>query len=316
MELRHLRYFVAVAEQRSFSRAAEKICIAQPALSKQIRQLEEEIGADLFIRGTRPLCLTEAGVVFMERAQQILASVDSAALEARRRDRGQAGELTIGYVGSSMYTLLPTAVNRFRDLHPGVALALHEMTAGHLRAALEAGEIDVALTRPPFADDQTFGQKVVVSEPFVVALSDRHALAKRRSIPLGELSDEPFILHPRFPSPSVTDVIVSACLESGFAPVAIQEACHMQTIIGLVASGLGVTLVPASVADQPWRGVSYLPITPPGPMAPLALNWRKGKLSAVQQNFIDTVTSVADEYQAIERSCTDLLTDLQRARKP
>lgn len=310
MELRHLRYFVAVAEQRSFSRAAERLRVAQPALSKQIRQLEDEIGVLLFQRESRPLRLTEAGALFLDRAQAVLNSVHVAAIDARRIEKGQSGHLSVGYVGSSMYTVLPAAVNRFRERHPGVEIALHELTAAQIVRALTDRRIDIGLSRPPLGDDETFAQRILLDEPYVAALPERHKLAKRQSISLRELAADGFILHPRFPGPSVTDTVMEACAALGFEPREVQQASHMQTIIGLVASGLGVSLVPASVGRQPWSGVAYVALKAPAPSAPLAIVWRKGKLSAVLQNFIDTIDETATRVVAADAARAEVIAGL------
>lgn len=302
MELRHLRYFVAVAEQRSFTSAAKRISVAQPALSQQIRQLEQELGVSLFERDSRPLRLTEAGALFFERAQNVLKAVNAAAIDARRAGSGQLGRLAIGFVSSSMYEVLPQIVNAYRDCYSTVELTFQEMIAAQIAKALEERTIDIGFSRPGLVDDSAFEQRTLVEEPYVVALPGTHRLASKRAVSLAELADEPFILHPRFPSPSVTDTLLEACATAGFEPRGVQEASHMHTILGLISAGVGLSLVPESVQHFPWRQVRFLPLKPPAPTATLTVAWRKGALPAALCNFIDVVELVRSRPRTPERS--------------
>jgi DNA-binding transcriptional LysR family regulator len=292
MELRHLRYFVAVAEHRSFTRAAERIRVAQPALSQQIRQLEQELGVSLFERDSRPLRLTEAGVLFLERVQGVLSAVKTATLDARRAGSGQIGHLAIGFVSSSMYAVLPQIINAFRDCYPVIELSFHEMIAAQVAKALADRSIDVGFSRPALVEDGDLEQRILVEEPYVVALPANHRLASRRMIALAELAEEPFILHPRFPGPSVTDTVLEACAAAGFEARGVQESSHIQTSLGLISAGVGLSLVPESVQQYPWRNVRFVPLKPPAPVATLTVAWRKGTLSAALGNFIDVVELV------------------------
>ncbi len=288
MELRHLRYFVAVAEQRSFTRAAERVRVAQPALSQQIRQLEQELGVALFERDTRPLELTEAGALFFERAQSVLRAVIAAAADARRTGSGRLGRVSIGFVSSSMYVVLPQVISAFRTCYPEVEVSFHEMIAAQIAEGLSDHTIDVGFSRPALTSGD-LEQKVLVEEPYAVALPSQHRLASKKAIAIAELAGEPFILHPRFPGPSVTDTIFEACAAAGFEPRGVQEASHMVTILGLIAADVGVSLVPESMLQFPWRRVQFVPLKPPVPVATLTVAWRKGALSASVCNFLDVV---------------------------
>jgi LysR family transcriptional regulator, benzoate and cis,cis-muconate-responsive activator of ben and cat genes len=289
-----------VAEQRSFTRAAERISVAQPALSQQIRQLEQELGVSLFERDSRPLRLTEAGKLFLERAHHVLTAVNAAATDARRAGSGQLGRLAIGFVSSSMYEVLPPIVNAFRECYPTVELSFHEMIAAQISKALTDGTIDIGFSRPSLVKDSNFEQRTLVEEPYVVALPGHHRLATKRAVALADLTDEPFILHPRFPRPSVTDTVLEACAAAGFEPRGVQEASHMQTILGLVSAGVGLALVPESVQRYPWRQVRFVPLKPPAPTATLTVAWRKGALSAALCNFIDIVELVRARLNGVD----------------
>ena len=291
MELRHLRYFVAIGEELNFTRAAERLHIAQPPLSQQIRQLEEELGVTLLQRNSRPVRLTEAGELFLARARALLASLEAAVADTRRIGRGQAGKLAIGFVGSAMFAGLPDIVGVYRDDCPDVELVLDEMLAADIAAALRRRQIDVGFARPPLPPETGFAQRLILEEPYVAALPRAHPLATRNEITLAELSDDSFVLYPAQPEPSVTGLIVTACRAAGFTPRLAQEVLHLQTAIGLVAAGVGVSLVPMAAArSQVGRGVAYLPIVSPVVMAPLAIVWREEDVSPALQRFLGIAT--------------------------
>lgn len=288
MELRHLKYFVAVAQEMSFTHASEKLHIAQPPLSQQIRQLEDELGVVLIERG-RPLKLTEAGKVFLERASCILSSIDSAVGDVRRISGGFGGRLSISFPGSAMFSILPEVLKIFRQSYPGVQLGLYELLPFESAQALRNGEIDVSFTRPPIGVSADFDERVLVREPFAVVVPSQHPLAPRGEVSLTELEGEPLILYPRYPLPSTTDIIVKACQDVGFEPLIIQEVRHLQTAIGLVSSGIGITLIASSVALQPRRGVTFLRLRESTPTHDLSMAWRRGTVPAALKHFIETV---------------------------
>jgi LysR family transcriptional regulator, benzoate and cis,cis-muconate-responsive activator of ben and cat genes len=274
LELRHLRYFVAVAEELSFTRASERLHIAQPPLSQQIRQLEEEVGAILLARGERPLKLTEAGKLMLVRAKAILSAVDIAAKDVGRVGRGYTGHLNVAFAGSGMFSVVPGLIKAFGDIRPDVELQLTEMLAAEIVEGLRAGSVDVAFARPPLNSPSEFDERILVSEPFFVAMPDSHRLASRAFVELEDLRDEALILYPRYPLPSVTELVIGACMDAGFEPVRIVEARHMQTAIGLVASGVGLTLIAESVAVQKRNNVSFVRLQA-SIRADLSVVWRK-----------------------------------------
>jgi DNA-binding transcriptional LysR family regulator len=290
VELRHLRYFVAVAEELHFRRAAERLHISQPPLSQQIRALEEEIGAPLLIRNRRRVELTAAGETLLREARTALAAVDHAYELTRRVARGEGGELSVGFVGSAMYGSLPEILGRFRARHEGVALTLHELPTLAQLEALGAGQIDVGFIRPP-VDAPQLAVETIERESVVVALPERHALAKRRRLGVRDLREETFVLLARRESPGVHDSLEGAMAQLGGWPSGIQEVAEMQTVLGLVAAGLGVSLVPASVADSERQGVTYRPLTGTKPTVELALAWRPEHRSPALARFLEETLS-------------------------
>lgn len=271
MELRHLRYFLAVAEELHFGRAAARLGIAQPPLSQQIRQLEEELGTALLVRA-RPLALTEPGRVLLAEARGILQRVARVKPAVERAARGETGSLAVGVVASATYGVFPRMFRRFRTRHPEVALTLAVMSSGEQAAALRAGQIQLGIARPPFGDE-TLRVETLLEEPVVVALPGGHPLAARSALRLRALADEPFVLFPRDRHPGWSDFVQGLCREAGFQPRIAQEATELAAAMALVAAGEGVTLVPASVQDLRRTGVAYRALTP-SPQTPLVALYR------------------------------------------
>lgn len=274
MELRHLRYFVAVAEELHFGRAAERVGIAQPPLSQQIQKLEREMGVRLFVRTKRRVELTHPGQVFLAEARRTLAQAEHAVEAARRAERGEVGRLAVGFVGSSTYTVLPPVLRAFRRQHPGVELTLRELTTAQQLEAVRRGEIDVGFVRTPAPDGQ-LAQRVLIEEEFVVALPRSHPSARRRRVALRDLRGDAFILYPRALAAGLYDRVVSACQQSGFSPRVIQETTQVPVMVSLVASGLGVAVVPACVQALRWNNVVYRLLCEPKPRTNIALVWRR-----------------------------------------
>jgi len=292
MELRQLRYFKAVAEELHFGHASEKLAVAQPALSRQVQALEKELRVDLFDRAHRRVQLTEAGKVVLAGATRLLAQADQLVEDARRAARGETGRLTVAFVGSAMYGPFPTALRTFRDRFPGVDLVLDETeTTVQHRAVLE-GRIDVGLLRAPFTDPELVAE-TLLREPIIVALPQRHALARRPEVKLAELSGEPFVFFPRGAQPSYAEGVWNACLAAGFRPRVVQEAIEMQTAIGLVGAGFGLCLVPAAVRGLRRPGVVYRPLAAPAPSTVLVATYRRDNLSPVLREFLHTVRTQA-----------------------
>nr|MBA2348493.1 LysR family transcriptional regulator [Solirubrobacterales bacterium] len=287
MELRHLRYFVAVAEELHFHRAAERLHISQPPLSQQIRALEAELDVLLLERNRRSVSLTPAGSVFLHEARAILDAVEAATEAARSAARGESGRLAIGFVGSAMHGALPGVLREHRLTHPNVALALTELpTAGQLEA-LASGRIDVGVLRPPVREPG-LAFATIQTEPFVVALPSDHRLATQEEVALADLVEEPFVLLSRREAPGLHLSLAEAMSAAGGVPRVVQEAREMQTVVGLVAAGLGVSLVPASVGDDAHHGVAYRPVAGTAPVVELALAWRPDALSPVVEAFLVT----------------------------
>ncbi len=291
MELRHLRYFIAVAEELHFGRAAERLHIAQPPLSQQIRGLEAELGVLLFQRTKRRVQLTEAGRLFLDEARRVIAQADHAVRVAQRAHRGELGHLVVGFVGSATASVLPDILLAFRTQFPEVSLSLQEMTTTQQLRALHEERIHLGFLRPPI-DDEHLALEIILQEPLLVVLPQSHVLARRRRIPLRALAREPIVLPPRELGPGFQDQIVGLCQRAGFSPQIIQEAVQMQTVVGLVAAGMGVSLVPASVQTLRRHGVVYRSLQASSPRVDLAVAWRRGDPSVVVHTFLDVVRGV------------------------
>lgn len=288
MELRHLRYFVAVAEELHFRRAAARLHISQPPLSQQIRQLETELGVQLLERSRRRVELTAAGEAFYARAREILDAVEDAARLARRVERGEIGRLSVGFVGSAVYSVLPEVLHAFREQRGDVDLRLRELTTSAQLDALESGRIDVGFLRPQTPERAEIAVETVMREEIVVALPESHRLAAKDRLALSELAGEPLVLLTRTGSPGVRDVLEAATARFGGEGQLVQEAAEVQTVIGLVAGGVGFSLVPDSVRSLTRRGVVYREIAD-APSIELALAWRAGDRSPVLAAFREVV---------------------------
>ncbi|MEZ0340459.1 LysR substrate-binding domain-containing protein [Mycobacterium sp. pV006] len=261
-ELRHLRYFRAVAEELHFGRAADRLHIAQPPLSQQIRQLETELGAQLLTRTTRSVELTRAGAAYLRRVVRIIDDVDSAGQEARRISDGVEGQLTIGCVGSATYSLLPRLVRALGEALPGLEVNVRgEMLAPAQLSALAAGDIDLALLRPP-VDQPGIATVTVRRDRLLVAVPSDHRLGSRRHVRVTDLRDEPFVVHAGHGRSTMSTVVAGLCSEAGFVPTVRHEVAETSTLVTLVAAGLGVAIVPAPTAELDILGVGYVPLSP------------------------------------------------------
>jgi DNA-binding transcriptional LysR family regulator len=261
MELRHLRYFVAVAEERHFGRAAARLHMAQPPLSQQIRRLEAELGVTLLGRTTRRVELTPAGAAYLARAREILDAVDGAGREVRRIDAGLVGRLAIGCVGSATYTLLPALARRLREHLPGIDVSFRgEMLVPDQVAALDDGTLDLALLRPPREQGPGLRMVPLRRDRLVAALPDALPLASRDQVELAALREEDFVAHPARGRSVMHDVVVDLCRTAGFAPRIRHEVAETATMITFVAAGLGVAVVPEPVTVLGVPGVTYRPL--------------------------------------------------------
>lgn len=283
MELRHLRYFVAVGDELNFGRAALALHIAQPPLSRAIRALEAELGATLFDRGTRGVRLTGAGAALLPEARRLLRDAEAFRDGARQYAAGAAGTLSIGFVSTAAYNVLPRIVPAFRARRPGVRLALREATSDVQPAALASGELDVGFLIPG-SRDPALAYAPLHREPLMAALPARRRWPVRVS--LRSLAGEAFILFPREVAPELHDAIVALCRKAGFAPRIGQEAIQMQTIVSLVAGGMGVSLVPASLEHMRRDGVVYRPLAERGPRVEIGLAWRAADDSPLTRAFV------------------------------
>src|SRR5712691_762519 len=294
MELRHLRYFVAVAEEGHVTRAALRLGIQQPPLSQQIRALEAELQVQLFRRKPRGVELTQAGQALFAEAQAILRQVDHAVTAARRTARGEAGRIGLGFTSSaSFHPLVPQIIRDYRETHPGVALSLEESGTGELVASLLEERLDAAFVRSPIGVAAGIAVHSVLDEAMVAALPAGHALAAGpavRPLSLAALVAETFILYRRPLGPGLYDAIIAACQRAGYSPTIGQEAPRMLATLSLVAAGLGVTLVPQSMRRLRVHGVVYRALDRgAGLVAPLNLAYRRTDSSAAAQRFIALV---------------------------
>jgi DNA-binding transcriptional LysR family regulator len=285
MDLKHLRAAVAVADHLHFGHAAAALGVAQPPLSQQVKALETELGVTLFERTTRAVALTPAGEAFVTDARAALSMVDSAARRARAAGRGESGELVIGMVGSSVQHPLPTIVRAFRARYPDVALTFHVLPTVTQVERLRAAALDPGLLRPPLPGPADDLELVSVSrEPLVAVLPSDHRLAGRRRIAVSTLAKEPFVLFPRALGPGLHDEITALCRRGGFTPDVRQEAVQLPTVVGLVAAGCGVSILPGSAA-QPRPEVVFVPVSPLVRLVDLAIALPRANRSVVAANF-------------------------------
>lgn len=257
MELRHLISFLTAAQTLHFGEAARRRHVTQPALSRHIQKLEADLGVLLFDRSGHTVVLTAAGAAFQKEAARVLSRAERAAETARRVAQGLAGRLRIGFVGSATYGALPELLKHQHTEAGDVRLELREMVTTEQLEAVAAGDLDLGLVRPPLYGHAALSTQTVQDEPFVAALPAQHRLAGQAVVPASAFADEPFILLPRETGPGLYDRIIALCQEAGFSPRVTQEAVLVQTIIGLVAGGLGVAFVPACVQQVAREDVVY-----------------------------------------------------------
>lgn len=293
MELRQLRYFVAVAEEQHFSRAARILRLSQPPLSAQIKSLEDELGVKLFERSTRKVMLTDAGHAFLERARHILDEVQEARDVALGAEHGLRGRLAVGFISSATLHLLPPTVRLFRKRFEGVEVELKELTSGQQIDALYEGEIRLGLVRLPL---RAPGLQVeqLLEETLLVALPSGHPLESLDRVPLEAISDLPLIFFDRQLMPGLHTQIVELYQRVGAFPKVAQYAVHLQTIVGLVASGVGLAILPASAERARREGVIYRPLDVPDATSWVGLVRVEGDDSALVNNFAATVREVAE----------------------
>ncbi len=291
MELRHLRYFVAVAEELNFTRAAMKLGINQPPLSAQIRQLEKELGTSLFRRLPRGVELTDTGKLLLEQARIILKQVEDAAVGVRRRARGETGRIIIGSSGSYFHPLIMRIIHECKRRYPQVVIAAGvEITNTSLLIAwLRTGRIDLCLLPLPIDDTEGLAVEPLVDEDCVVVLPRGHALGNSASIALAKLANEKFVVFCRDFNPATYDSIFAACARAGFSPKVEQEAPQIVSVLPMVAAGFGISIVPRSFSEIRFAGVSYIDIEGDTPRFAIALAWRRDERSPAIKNAMKAV---------------------------
>jgi DNA-binding transcriptional LysR family regulator len=297
MELRHLRYFVAVAEELHFGRGAARLRVAQPALSQQIKQLERELGVELLARTKRRVALTEPGRLFLPEARRTLAQAAAAVDVARRAAAGEVGRLRIGYVDAALWGILPTILGAFRERHPAVRLALQERLPAQQAAALRQGVIDVGIAPPP-RSPTGIDTMPVSEERVVLALPATHPLAAEPEVALTELAHEPWVLVPGRTPSRLRELVLATCASAGFTPRVAQEAKQLDALVALVSAGLGVTLVPHAAGRVPRAGVVYRPLRGVDVRFPLVAAWMRGDPPPTVQSFLAVLRQTVDASAA------------------
>jgi DNA-binding transcriptional LysR family regulator len=287
MDLRHLRYFIAVAEELHFTRAAERLHIAQPPLSKQIRQLEAEIGVTLLQRTNRHIELTDAGRVFLEKAKQILAATSSAVTETQRTQRGEIGKLAVGFFEHTSYTLLPPILRAYRQRYPTVEVQLRWFPVVEQVNALLRGDIDISFVRP-VSEFDGIASETILKEPFVLALPSDHPLAEVDAVDLRLCAEERYIIYNQRLAPDFYAMISRLCAVAGFVPQIALEVGQVYTTLGLVSSGAGIAFVPESVQRVRFENVTYKPLKGRQPEIEVLLAWKQSNPSTLLTAFLDT----------------------------
>jgi DNA-binding transcriptional LysR family regulator len=288
MELRHIRYFLAVAEEQNFTRAAARVGIGQPPLSQQIKDLETEVGAPLFHRIPQGAELTEAGRAFLENVRVIPVQTERATRAAQRAARGEIGSIRVGFVGSAPFNrVMPATIRSFRRAYPDVEMSFEESNAMRLIASLKDGELDAAFFRFNESPSDDLQIRLLSEERMVVVLPATHPAAKSVEIDLVRLRNDALILVPRDAGPSLFDTVMLACRQAGFEPILGQSAPQLSSVVSLVAAELGFSMVPESMRQLQLTGVTYREVAGDAPLTRLALAYRRGETSKIVRNFVD-----------------------------
>jgi DNA-binding transcriptional LysR family regulator len=293
MELRHLRYFLAVAEELNFTRAAKSLNIAQPPLTRQIRLLEEEMGVALVDRSSYRIELTRAGAAFAGEIARILGELRLAVVHARRAARGAPGQVRVGFTESASFNpLVTTAFRSFRAAHPGIEVSLEERQSVELCKGLREERIDVAFVRPPLKNQEGIALDILQEEDMLAVVPNTHRLARARLVDLRDLQNESFILYPRAVRPGLADAVVAACERAGFSPRVEQYAPQLSATINLVAASLGISIVPQSMRGLQPNAVAYLPLRGRPVQAQLGIAYRVGEACAPVLQFIELAKTI------------------------
>lgn len=300
VEFRLIQSFVCLSEELNFSRAAERLHIAQPALSRQIKSLEATLGVQLFQRTKRTVTLTTAGLAFRSRCCRLLSDLSEAEQEVRRVATGQEGALSIGFLHSSTYGMLPSILNAFRTAFPKIELKLFEMTIAEQIAALQSSKVDVGLLRPPISDNKIMSRPIG-TQNFIVALHHSHPHAGQAVISLDKLAHDPFVLFERQQSPLFHSRIISMCEAAGFVPQVAQQATQIHTVVGLVGAGMGVAIVPEVAKNLGLPNVTFAQIANAPAGVDMCLAWRKNHPSPAIQSFTKIAEAVA-RHQIVRKN--------------
>jgi len=285
MELRHIKYFVAVAEELHFGKAAARLNMSQPPLSQQIRQLEDELGFPLFYRNKHHVELTEAGKVFLEETRLTLEHLEKSRVMAEKAHQGAKGRLVVGFLGSTTYNVVPL-LGQYKLRYPMVDLTLHQMKSDRQLQALRDRSIHLGIVRNP-VDTPDLASETLMTEPFAAILPKRHRLAERESLNMLDLQDEPFIVSSRYSGATYYDAVMSLCEQAGFSPNIALEVPELHTIVAFVSEGMGVALVPASYRHQQNEGVVYRELRNVDAMLRTVLIWRKDEPSPILREFVE-----------------------------
>jgi DNA-binding transcriptional LysR family regulator len=285
MEFRHLRYFLAVAEELHFGRAAQRLAISQPPLSQNIRQLEESLGVQLFHRNSKEVRLTAAGREFVPRARALLEQASDAARHAREVDKGYEGRLRVGLVSSMLYRGLPRMLKDFQARHPHLGVVLRELNSQDQVIEIAHGQLDVGFVHtqrvPP-----TIARELFASEPFYCCLPAGHALARSRRLQVAKLEGEPFVMFSRAASPDYYERVLAICSDAGFYPEVRHEVRHWLSVVSLVAQGLGVALVPEALKHSAVPGAAFVPVEKTQARSEVFCVWRAADDSAALEAFL------------------------------
>jgi DNA-binding transcriptional LysR family regulator len=296
MELRHLRYFVAVAEEMHFGRAAQRLHIVQPALSKQISALERELGVRLLSRTKRSVAFTPAGAAFYDEAREVLRHVDRASELTKLTAAGALGTLEIGFISPIIWSVLQPILRRQREAFPGVRLHLHELHSSPQLRLLREGKLDAGFVRAAGPEDELLEFKPVVREGIVVALPEAHRLAEEQRVDLAELADERFILVSRSTAPGFFDDCIALCQSFGFSPAVVEEGNTPAALYAMVAGGLGVSLGPESASRVPWGGVTFKRPTREPVVVEFSVAYRRGDSSQTLASFLAIVDEAVADF--------------------
>jgi DNA-binding transcriptional LysR family regulator len=294
LDLKRIRYFMAVADQLHFGRAAERMNVVQPAISQQIKRLEEELGVTLFLRSGNEVRLTEAGRQMLPECSRLLDQADEVARVARAAAAGTRGKIRFGYVDNSIFSLLPPLIREFRHRFPDVDMVLETMIRAQQSETLLDHRLDIALMPGP-APQGDFDSEMFVSEQLVVALPARHPLADVGSLSLGALASEPFVLFPTTMRSRLLEIILAACATASFTPRVVQEAAQIHTLVALVDAGLGITLLPPWAATGNGGQVVFRELVNPAPTYDLMMVWGRNERNALISGLLDVARDIAPD---------------------